>query len=540
MQKKKTIVIGLDGATWKILKPFAEKGYMPNIARLLKDGVHGNLESTMPAMTAPSWTTFVTGKNPGNHGIFDFLIPDGSLSNMKFTTGKDIKSKTLYEQLHEAGIKPILVNLPGSYPPRLKDEITVTSLLTQGDQWIFPESLKDEFDGFHKYRLTPDESLRLKERNKEYFTDLEVHLEEQAACMKWLFANKPWDFFFTMFSHTDWASHAMYTQLEEEDHETPRHIFERVDEHIGWFLDNAPKDANVVLISDHGFKAYKKVFYFNKWLEREGYLTTNTDSDSFRAAATRRAKEQDKIRATKKRINVGGGVFKALSKVPPAERAAKWLYNNVVKKYMPVNVKVSVGVDYGKSKVCFPKGSYITNAYMNKDWVYSDGIVSREEYLPLRNELIEKMSAIRDPAGNPVVAKVLTRDEVYGPNAPDNAPDIFFELADYWLVGQFHSGSLFGEEEQNKHDPFGIFLASGPDFASSTQVDGLKIQDLTPLLLHLNGLPVPSDCDGVVNTDVFAEDSESRTRKVTTGAPSAPTIQKEKSAITSALGKIKL
>jgi predicted AlkP superfamily phosphohydrolase/phosphomutase len=540
MNKKKTIVIGLDGATWKLLKPFADKGYMPNMARLLKEGVHGNLKSTMPAMTAPAWTTFITGKNPGNHGIFDFLIPSGSLSNMKFTTSHDVTSKTLYEMLQKEGIKPILVNLPTSYPPRLEDEITVTSLLTQGDQWIFPESLKEEYDGFKKYRLTPDESLRLKERTEEYLDDLLVHLDEQADCMKWLFENKPWDFFFTMFSHTDWASHSMYTQLEEEHAESPRRVFERVDEHVGWFLDNAPEDANIVLISDHGFKAYKKIFYFNKWLEKEGYLKTNSDSDSFRSAATRRAKEQDKLRAQKKRINLGGGFFQALSRVPLAEKSAKLVYNKFVKKYMPVNVKVQVGVDYANSQVCFPKGSYITNAYINKDWVYDDGTVSREEYLPLRNELVEKMRAIRDPEGNPVVARVLTRDEVYGDGAPENAPDIFFELADYWLVGQFHSGKLFGEEEQNKHDQYGIFVATGPDFASGKEVDGLDMEDMTPLLLHLNGLGVPSDCDGQVNTAVFAKDSESAKRTVATAEPSAPAAPKEKAAIAGALGKIKL
>lgn len=543
--KKKTIVIGLDGATWKLIKPFAKKGYMPNMAKLLENSVHGKLESTMPAMTAPAWATFATGKNPGNHGVFDFLLPQDSLSNMKFCTSEDIKSKTVYELLHKNGIKPILLNLPAAFPPRLKDEITVTCLLTQGDQYIFPEKLKEEFDGFKKYRLTPDESLRLKERSEEYFEDLLSNMEEQVTCWKWLYENKPWDFFFMMFSHTDWISHSAYTELEEQHAKSPRRVFEKIDEHIGWFLEHAPKDANIIFVSDHGFKAYKKIFYFNKWLEKEGYLKTTTNSaNNFRSAATRRAKEAEKITSQKKGIRLPKEFFTVLSKIPGSEKTAKLLYHKFVKKYLPVNVKVDIGIDYGKSKICFPKGSYITNAYINKDWVYKDGTVSKEEYLAFRTEVVEKMRAIRDEEGNPVVAKVLTRDEVYGPDAPDTAPDIFFELADHWLVGQFHSSKLFADEEQNKHDPFGIFLATGPDFPKTAkEVEGLKMQDITPLLLHLNGLPVPSDCDGKVPKEVFAQDSPAFLNDVQMGDPSRieqSSITQEKSEIAGALKKIKL
>ncbi len=542
MNKKKTVVLGLDGATFKLLKPFAEKGWMPNIARVLKEGVHGELESTMPAMTAPSWTTFATGKHPGKHGIFDFMLPTDSLGNMKFANADDIRDKTVYELLHEAGYTPVLINLPVSYPPKLKDSITITSLLTQGDKWIFPESLKDEFPELEKYRLTPDESLRLKERSEQYIEDLLVHMDEQLAAVKRIFTEKPWDFFFYLFSHTDWVSHLAYTALEENHDESAARVFKKVDEYLGWFMDNIPKDANLVILSDHGFKSYKKIFYFNKWLEKEGYLKTNTNADQFRGAATRRAKESDKIQEGKKRVNLGSGVFTALAKFPPLERAAKWGYHHVVKPYLPVNIKVNVGVDFSKSKVCFPKGSYITNAYINKDWVYKDGTVRRDEYLPLRTEVVEKMRAITDPEGHPVIKRVFTREEVYGDDAPDQAPDIFFELADYWLVGHFHSGNLIADNEENKHGIMGVFMGMGPDFAQQKEVSGLKMQDMTPLLLHLNNLPVPSDCDGTVKQELFATGSDAAQRQPQIGTASRKhaVAKSEKTAISNALHGLKL
>lgn len=524
--KKKTVVLGLDGATWKLLKPYMEKGYMPTLKRIVEGGVSGRLESTLPAMTAPAWVTFATGKHPGKHGVFDFMLPTDSLGNMKFATSRDIQSKTVYELLHENSVKPILVNLPGTFPPKLDGEITITSLLTQGDEWIFPASLKDEFPGFAKYRLTPDESIRFKERTQEYIDDLLLHLEEQMTCVKWLFENKPWDFFFYLFSHTDWVSHLMYTDLEEKDDASGRRIFEQIDEHLKWFVDHLPADTNLIMISDHGFKAYKKIFYFNRWLEKEGYLVTNTNATQFRAAATRRAKEKDKIRAGKKKIQLGSGVFKVISAVPALDRFARWTYNKVIKRYLPIDLNVNVGVDYAKTRVCFPKGSYITNAYINKDWVYTDGIVSREEYAALRAEVVEKMRNIKDPDGKPVVARVFTRDEVYGDDAPGQAPDIFFELSDYWLVGQFQSGKLFDNSIENKHDQWGIFIANGPDFQQGAEAADLKIQDITPLILHLNGLPVPEDCDGVVPTQIFNASSESGQREVKRGQISQKRLEK--------------
>ncbi|PIW36763.1 MAG: hypothetical protein COW24_03700 [Candidatus Kerfeldbacteria bacterium CG15_BIG_FIL_POST_REV_8_21_14_020_45_12] len=542
--KKKTVVLGLDGATWKILKPFAEAGYMPTLKGLLERGVHGELESTMPAMTAPAWVTFATGKHPGNHGVFDFMLPTDSLGKMKFATAKDIRDKTLYEILKDEGYTPILVNLPATWPPKRDDIITITSLLTQGDQWVYPASLKEEFPELAKYRLTPDESLRVAERRDEYIVDLLAHLEEQMAAVRRLFTEKPWDFFFYLFSHSDWISHLAYTELEEEHEPKARAIFERIDQHLKWFTENIPADTNLILLSDHGFTAYKKVFYFNRWLEQEGYLKTNKEGDKMRGAATRRAKESDKITATKKRVNIGTGLLRFLDTFPFLKPVAKWSYHSVIKKYLPINLKVNVGIDFPNTKVCFPKGSYITNGYINKNWVYTDGCISREEYPKLVEELAEKIRNIKDPSGNPVVAKVMTRKEVYGDTAPDEAPDIFFELSDYWLIGNFNSSSLFDEEIENKHGKMGIFLAVGPDFETDADVEGLKMQDVTPTILHLLGLPVPEDCDGQVAHALFKAGSEPRERSVNFGAPSRlddkPSESSEKTSLAKAIGKIKL
>ncbi len=520
---KKLVVLGLDGATWRLLHPLMDRGYMPNLKKLVERGTHGKLESTIPAMTAPSWATFSTGKHPGHHGVFDFMLPINSLANMKVATSEDIRSKLIYEILKDNGKQPITINLPPAYPPRLtgSDDVTITCLLTQGDQWIFPQDLINEFPDLKQYRLTPNESLRVKERKDAYIEDLLRHLEEQVTCVKQLFEHKPWDFFFYLFSHSDWVSHLAYTDLEEQLAAAPRQIFERLDEHIQWFVDHLPEDADLIIVSDHGFKPYKKLFHFNRWLENEGYLTTTRDNEQFYVAATRRAKEKAKYESKKKEVNLGTGLFKTLAAVPGADRAARWVYHKIVKPWLPIKLNVKVGIDYSKTRVCFPKGSYVTNVYVNKAWVYDDGVVTREEYPGLIEELVQKISALRDPAGKPIVRRVMTREEVYPHGAPDTAPDLFFELDEYWLSGKFDSIRLCTDSEENKHEQFGIFLGVGPSFAEGKTIDGLKMQDMTPLMLHLFGLGVPSDCDGRMPIEALNADSPAAQRPIVSAPPSA-------------------
>ena len=122
--RPKVLVIGLDGATWDLIKPWAEEGKLPNIKRLMDGGVYGNLESVQPPSTGPAWTSFVTGKVPINHCLYDFVSIQKSLIGcFKPVTKKYINSKTLEEMLEKNGLRSILINLPYSYPPRTNDII---------------------------------------------------------------------------------------------------------------------------------------------------------------------------------------------------------------------------------------------------------------------------------------------------------------------------------------------------------------------------------------------------------------------------------
>jgi predicted AlkP superfamily phosphohydrolase/phosphomutase len=76
-QIKKVIIIGLDGATWNLIKPWADKGLLPTFKELMEKGVWGELESTVPPWTIPAWYSLFSGKSPVKLGFFSFMVRKG-------------------------------------------------------------------------------------------------------------------------------------------------------------------------------------------------------------------------------------------------------------------------------------------------------------------------------------------------------------------------------------------------------------------------------------------------------------------------------
>lgn len=525
----KVVVIGLDGATFKLIKPLVEEGRMPNFKKIIEKGSHGVLRSTIPPLTGPSWASFATGKQPGKHGVFDFLLPNESLADFRIASSKDIAAKTIYEMMVDENREPITVNLPTTWPPRTTNTICITSLLTQGDQFIYPKGLEEEVPELKNYRLTPNEELRVKGQDDAYILDVLKLEEERWEAVKKLYLTRPWDFFFFLFSGTDWISHRKYREMYEERDETALKIFSYCDQAIGWVMDHLPDDTNLLIVSDHGFLVHDKIFYFNKWLEQEGYVKTKMGSKDFANKATARGVEMDRIRGKKKTIRLGKKVFDIVGKNPAIYKAAKWGYHNVLKR-LPITLKMDMGLDYENTKACLPRGSYMTNIYINDVMRYKNGCVqTQEEVDALKEELMEKIGALQYE-GVPIVKRVMGPEEVYGDQKPLKSPDIFFELDEFWLDGHFSAPGIVEKAPINKHSMEGIFLAYGPDIDPGKEINGAQIADLAPTILHLMGMDIPSDMDGKLLNTIFTQNSEALARQ-----PKYRSAETEKDRINKAL-----
>ncbi len=503
--QKKLVVIGLDGSSWDLVQPLVDQGRLPNIKRMMDGGMHSTMLSTNPAHSAPAWTTFATGVEPTQHGCLDFLTVDKNIDDLKLIDSTQIPQETIYEMMVRHGKNPILINLPNTFPPRLKTHPTITSLMTRGPKCIFPETLLEKYPALKKYRLNPNAKLRMQDNFDPYVKDLCALEQDRIEGAKALFTSEPWDFFFFLSSGTDWVSHVVYDKARDEQYEPAIKMWEIMDGFIGWVLDNKDSQTNVLVMSDHGFTVYDRIFYVNRWLEDQGYLTTQSGKGTFHQEHTQLSKAIGKAQKQRKEFKVGKGVRSFLKRSVILEKTAKWFYFKIVKRFVPITVTVDLQLDLSKTQVAFPRGSMATMLYINDQERFSKGTVKAEDKSDIINKLLKELRAVRDTQGELVIARAERREDIYGSQAITTAPDIFLEPGRYYLSGSLHSSSLFETTKKNYHDNRGMFIGFGPDI-DHKEMDTTSIQNMAPTVIHALGLPLHPQFVGTV-MDIFTSNS---------------------------------
>ena len=113
----KLLLVALDGATLDLVAPWMEEGHLPALRGLLERGAGGILRSTVPWTTPTAFASLATGTNPGKHGVYDFgRLIGRDYSAFVPTNGADVRGRTLWSLLNEAGLTCGLVNMPMTYP----------------------------------------------------------------------------------------------------------------------------------------------------------------------------------------------------------------------------------------------------------------------------------------------------------------------------------------------------------------------------------------------------------------------------------------
>jgi len=498
--KTKLVVVGLDGATFDLLKPWAEAGHLPNLQNLLQGGSHGVLRSTLPSTTLPAWTSFATGKSPGKHGCYDFRMPMDSLGRNRLVTSRDIPGKTFYELLVEAGRKVTLINLPVSYPPRIEGTV-ITSLMTQGADCVFPPSLAEEVPELQRYRIIAEP------RTADAIRDVE---RERFQVARELF-DRDWDLFFLLFSGSDHISHEMYAELRRRGRASAgASVFLDLDRYLGWFVEHLPSNANLLVVSDHGFHSYPSIFYVNSWLAQEGYLAlggeVRPEGEDFQPGATEDTQEKPE------RLDLGA-LTQPLFEHPRLYQIAKRIYHTL-RVILPIDVHLeSRGVDLTKS-VAYAATNECKGIYVNDEERFVDGVVAQPDVEPLREEIIARLEALEDPAtGEAAFSRVWRKEELYHGPYVHSAPDIILE-PNVFVSFLLRSVEPFETTPVNYHTRDGILLACGQDVSSGTILEDADILDIAPTILHLMGSAIPEDMDGKVLGQLFKPGSDPAERTV--------------------------
>ncbi len=456
-ERPRVLVIGLDGATFAVVDSLLASGSLQNLAALRDRGSCAVLETILPAISPPAWTSATTGVNPGQHNIFDFCHLSKTGPQALLTSALDRRARPVWSFLNEAGVHTGIMNIPLTFPPDRVDGFFISGFpfgsATSG--FTYPKELEARLG---EYPLDLFGESLPRGREEVLLAHFRHTLERHAEVAKRLMHEEEWDLFWVVFTGTDKVQHFYWKYADPEHPEYDaedaarygnaiRDMFVRVDAVIGELVAEAGEDADVIVLSDHGFGPIRRELRLMNWLRAEGFLA----SDS--TGATRSAEA------------FSPGPFGGLLRVNQAGR----------------------------------------------DW--RGQVAPGNPSEAVRRRLLQRLDALVEPvSGARLVERAYTREELYTGPYVENAPDLVFMESPAMFVGRGSPGdtAVFGPPSytfSGYHRPDGILVAAGPRFRHQEPRTRASILDIAPTLYWLFDVDLPSDLDGEVLAALVQPDS---------------------------------
>jgi len=291
MPDQKVLVIGLDCATPQLL--FDRPDWrMPTLRGLMARGSYGELATVTPAITVPAWACMVTGKDPGELGIYGFRNrTDYSYNGYGLTTSLSVQSPTVWDRLGELGRKVITIGVPPSFPPKPVHGIQVGCFLTpsSNSDYTYPSSIKAEIAQIVEGEYYADCPNFRTEDKDDLLRQLYTMTEQRFKLLRTWIERKPWDFFMFVEIGTDRLHHGFWKFFDPQHRgyvpgnryeNVIQHYYEDLDAMLGDLLARVDLETtSVFVVSDHGAQRMEGGICINEWLVREGYLALRSMPD---------------------------------------------------------------------------------------------------------------------------------------------------------------------------------------------------------------------------------------------------------------------
>jgi len=469
-KRRKVFVVGLDCAPPAVMFQTGEEGVLglkdqlPNLSRLIDEGLYGPLSSSIPCITVPAWTSMLSSKDPGVLGFYGFRNrADHSYDRMSIATANAIHEKRIWDILSEVGKDSIIVGVPQTYPIKPLRGHLVSSFLTPNvdRKYTHPNELRHEIDRVLEGRTYDVDVPQFRTEDKDFLLQqIQDMTEKRFAVIKYLLREKPWDFFMFVEIGLDRIHHGMWKFWDSKH---PKHepgnpyqeaipdYYRYLDRELGEVLGMLDDDTVVLVVSDHGAKGMEGGFAVNEWLRREGLLVL---------------KEEPQYEG-----------------LVPFEK---------------------VEVDWEKT-TAWGAGGYYSRIFMNVEGREPQGKIPANEYEKRRDELKQRIEAIVDHEGKPMNSVAFKPEELYR-DVRNVAPDlmVYFGNLRWRALGSFGLPDLYSFEndlgpDDANHDQDGIFVMWDPrKDHGGRRVEGLQLMDVAPTALSLMDVPAPPDMQGKV------------------------------------------
>ncbi len=342
---------------------------MPRTAAIIGRGVLRAMRASLPPVSSVSWTCFMTGANPAEHGIFGFTDVGPESYQLRFPTFADVKTPTFWDRLGERELRCAVINQPSTYPARqLPGAIVSGFVALQLEKSVWP---KEHLPALRKmgYRIDVD-TQHARENPDALLDDLMATHQTRTEAVRYFWDRESWDYFQAVVTGTDRLHHFLWNAVVQPD--DPRHsramsYYQAVDSFIGdlWdrFHKGRPADREgegFMLLSDHGFAGVRLDVRLNAWLREQGYLQYVKDDPC------------------------------SVADIAPTTRA--------------------FALDPGR-------------IYINAKGRFAGGCVAPDDVLAIRAEIAARLCSFSHDA-QPVIRRVFTREEAFHGPLLDRAPDL--------------------------------------------------------------------------------------------------------------------
>jgi predicted AlkP superfamily phosphohydrolase/phosphomutase len=418
---------------------------MPHLSALRQRGAWASLRSTTPPITVPAWTSMVSGRDPGELGLYGFRTRPADSYTLRRIDARDVQCPRVWDVLQKHGKRSSVLFVPPSSPPFPVHGELVSCFLHAGEGPLtFPERLSGE----------------LAARFGAYIPDVDVHegpslvLFEQLCAMtrqhfamaRHIWSTRDPDFLMLVEIGPDRLHHAFFGELDPTH---PRHDLESpfrelgaryyalLDRELGELCALADADTNVLVASDHGARASRGCFLINQWLIEQGLLCLRVTPD-------------------------------AAQPLRP-----EW-------------------IDFARTRV-WAEGGYYARVFLNLRGREPHGSVAASEAESLRASVQGALARVAGPGGEPWRNRIEAPQDLYRQVRGD-APDLlaFFDELNVRALSLVGAESVYQERDPRggdaaNHDMLGIFALAGPDVSARGQLAECSIYDVGKSVLALFG-----------------------------------------------------
>jgi predicted AlkP superfamily phosphohydrolase/phosphomutase len=497
----RVLLIGWDGADWRILDPMIEAGILPNLKALVDRGAKGVLKSTVPNHSWAAWPSFLTGVEPSNHGVYDIFERTYEHRKQLPVTYRSIKEKTFIPDLTAAGVETVMTNVPLTFPPpKIQGKLIAGGVLPRGRTYTTPDTLADELEAAGKpYPINGMSWTTFWNRPEPFLAEAMDITRQRIDANEHLLETTDWRFASLVYVATDRVQHCLakyvspdhpnFEQLSREPlAEKIRDVYRLLDDGLGRHLAHVREDDIVLFISDHGFQSCTRALHMDRLLEKQGFLRFGASKAVFGPM------QWGKVRAVARKVYDLLGLHGKVS-LPQS-----------------VNWKKTVAYTSVRST-----GEGVSINLAGRE---PDGVVDPSDYERVRDRVMDALSSYRDPkTGRTPVARALKREEVFSGKYAETAPDIVLEPSQGYSLTHAKTPIEDADWLSGDHRMDGVIAAAGPAVRPDAFAEAAYLVDVAPTLLAALGVPASVKHDGQVLTSVVGAE----TGPTTAASPGAAT-----------------